>query len=116
MSAQPVHPRHDLEPLLQHSVRLSVVAVLSGAPTMTFAYVRDAVQISDSVLSKQVTALEDAGFVAVSKKAVGRRPQTWLELTPDGRRMFDRHCDALQAIAAGVVPSVNAGVEAVVQP
>lgn len=106
MTGSAAHPRHELEPLLQHSIRLSVAAVLSGVPKARFAYVRDAVQVSDSVLSKQVTALEDAGYVAVSKAAVGRRTQTWLALTPTGRAMFDRHRRALEAIAAGVAAPV----------
>lgn len=106
MTGSEAHPRHELEPLLQHSIRLSVTAVLSGVPKATFAYVRDTVQVSDSVLSKQVTALEEAGYVSVSKQAVGRRTQTWLALTAPGRAMFDRHRRALEAIATGAVAPV----------
>ncbi len=92
------HPRHGLDELLGHAVRLSVVATLSGAERAEFAFVRDAVEVSDSVLSKQVAALEAAGYVDVEKGKVGRRPRTWLKLTPDGEAAFRRHFAALRAI------------------
>ena len=94
------HPRHDLDPLLLHGVRFSVLALTLPADKVAFAYLRDTLQVSDSVLSKQLTALEDVGYVEVGKAAEGRRARTWVNATAHGRRAFDRHRDALQAIAA----------------
>jgi DNA-binding MarR family transcriptional regulator len=98
VTQQPVHPRHGLDDLLAHAVRLSVVAALSGAERAEFGFVRDTVEVSDSVLSKQVAALEAAGYVDVEKGKVGRRPRTWLKLTPTGEAAFARHVAALHAI------------------
>ncbi|MFJ7205381.1 winged helix-turn-helix domain-containing protein [Streptomyces sp. NPDC098789] len=95
------HPRHALEPLLNAPVRLSVVAALAPLDRAEFAFVRDLVEVSDSVLSKQVSALETAGWVAVVKGRVARRPRTWLSLTAEGRTVYARHLDALRAIATG---------------
>lgn len=95
------HPRHELDALLGHPVRYSIVALLAGATRAEFGYVRDQVEVSDSVLSKQVTALEEAGYVKVHKGFVGRRARTWLSLTREGRERFDRHLAALRRIAAG---------------
>ena len=94
------HPRHDLDDLLGHPVRFSVVAMLAAAERAEFAFVRDNVEVSDSVLSKQMSALEQAGYVKVSKAFVGRRPRTWLSLTGEGRRRFARHMNALREIAS----------------
>lgn len=93
------HPRHRLDDLLGHAVRLSVVAALAGVQKAEFALVRDTVEVSDSVLSKQAALLEDAGYVAVEKGRVGRRPRTWLSLTSTGRTAYERHVEALRAIA-----------------
>lgn len=93
------HPRHRLDELLGNAVRLSVAAALAAVAKAEFALVRDTVEVSDSALSKQVALLEDAGYVAVEKGRVGRRPRTWLSLTPAGRDAFDRHVRALRAIA-----------------
>lgn len=95
------HPRHELDALLGHPVRFSIVALLAGAARAEFGFVRDQVEVSDSVLSKQVTALEEAGYVNVRKGFVGRRPRTWFSLTRAGRQRFDRHLAALHRIAAG---------------
>lgn len=95
------HPRHELEDLLTHSVRFSIVAILASASKAEFSFVRDQVEISDSVLSKQVSALEQAGLVRVHKGFVGKRPRTWLSLTAEGRRAFNRHLMALRRIVEG---------------
>jgi len=96
---QQPHPRHDLDTLLLHGVRFSVLAVTVSAEKVAFAYVRDALQVSDSVLSKQLTALDEAGYVRIDKVAEGRRARTWLHATDAGRTAFDRHHAALIAIA-----------------
>ncbi|MEU8888707.1 transcriptional regulator [Streptomyces sp. NPDC048442] len=95
------HPRHALAPLLTSPVRLSVVAALSPLEKAEFSFVRDLVEVSDSVLSKQVAALEEAGWITVQKGRVERRPRTWLSLTKEGRAAYRQHLDALRAIAGG---------------
>ncbi|MEU6890717.1 transcriptional regulator [Streptomyces sp. NPDC046557] len=94
------HPRHELDPLLNAPVRLSLVAALAPLDKAEFGFLRDLVEISDSALSKQVAALEEAGYVDVHKGRVGRRPRTWLSLSPEGRAVYQRHLAALRAIAA----------------
>ncbi|MFJ9341252.1 transcriptional regulator [Streptomyces sp. NPDC101733] len=90
-----------MAPLLNAPVRFSVVAALAPLDKAEFGFVRDVVEVSDSVLSKQVAALEGAGLVGVHKGRVGRHPRTWLSLTPEGRVVYRRHLDALRAIALG---------------
>lgn len=77
------------------------MALLAAADRAEFSFVRDQVEVSDSVMSKQMSALEDAGYVRVHKGYVGSRPRTWISLTGLGRRTFERHLDALRDIAAG---------------
>lgn len=95
------HPRHDLDPVLLHGVRFSVLAIAVAGEKVAFSYLRDALQVSDSVLSKQLTTLEDAAHIEVTKVAEGRRARTWIAATPSGRVAFARHRAALERIAAG---------------
>lgn len=95
------HPRHRLNELIHAPVRFSIMAALAAADQAEFGFVRDTVEVSDSVLSKQVAQLETAGFVHVRKGYVGKRPRTWLSLTAAGRRAFTDHLDALREIAGG---------------
>jgi DNA-binding MarR family transcriptional regulator len=78
-----------------------MVALLAAADRVEFSFVRDHVEVSDSVLSKQMSALEQAGYIKVKKGFVGKRPRTWLSLTGEGRRVFNRHLAALREIAQG---------------
>jgi DNA-binding MarR family transcriptional regulator len=95
------HPRHELADLLGHPVRFSIMALLAAAEKVEFGFVRDHVEVTDSILSKQMSSLEQAGYVRVNKGFVGKRPRTWLSLTKEGRRIFERHLAALREIAQG---------------
>lgn len=93
------HPRHHLDEIIHQPVRFSIMAALAAASKAEFGFVRDTVEVSDSVLSKQVTTLEKAGYVEVTKGYVGKRPRTWLSLTPAGLTAFNDHLATLRAIA-----------------
>lgn len=93
------HPRFSLESELTHPVRFSIVAALAAVENSSFAELRDDVQVSDSVLSKQISQLESTGFVKVRKGFVGKRPRTTVSLTSTGLQRWRSHLGALQAIA-----------------
>ncbi|GAB3446045.1 transcriptional regulator [Streptomonospora sediminis] len=95
------HPRSQLDDTIHAPVRFSIAAALAAADQADFKFVRDTVEVSDSALSKQISTLENAGYVQVRKVFVGRRPRTYLSLTPAGREAFERHVQALRDIAAG---------------
>jgi DNA-binding MarR family transcriptional regulator len=65
-----------------------------------FKFIRDEVHLSDSALSKQLTTLEEAGYVEIRKSFVGKRPRTSARLSKAGRAAFDLHVAALQEIIA----------------
>ena len=107
-----------LDPLIHAPVRLQICAILSGTDEAEFAMVREETGVSESVLSKQVKLLADAGYVKVRKAAVAKasivfgtvakprevtistRQRTWLSLTKAGREAFAAHMQALTRLAA----------------
>jgi DNA-binding MarR family transcriptional regulator len=93
------HPRHQLDPVIHAPTRFSIMAALMAADKVEFRFVRDSVELSDSALSQQLTTLEQAGYVKVTKGQVGRRPRTWLAATPAGRAAFSRHLAVLNQLA-----------------
>jgi len=95
--------------LIHAPTRLAIVSLLAAADWAEFKYVRDAVKLSDSALSKQVTTLEEAGYVEVRKGFVGKRPRTTVRLSPAGRAAFAGHVAALQAIVSQAGVSVLRG-------
>jgi DNA-binding MarR family transcriptional regulator len=88
-----------LDPAIGQPTRLAVVAFLAGCAEAEFKAVRDRLDLTDSTLSKTMSALEAAEYVKVRKGYVGKRPRTWLALTADGRRKLAGHVAALQQIA-----------------
>jgi len=95
------HPRHRLDEVIHSPLRLSIVSALSAVDKAEFRAVRDAVEISDSLLSKQVALLEQAGYIDVHKDRVGRRGRTWLALNETGREALAAHLAALADITEG---------------
>ncbi|BAJ74972.1 transcriptional regulator [Microbacterium testaceum StLB037] len=102
MTTAAPHPRHKLDELLQNSVRFSIVAALDRASTLSFKEVRDAVEITDSALSKQVSTLEAAGYLSVGKSFAGKMPRTSLTLTKEGRAAWRAHLATLREIAGSL--------------
>ena len=49
---------------------------------------------------KQLTTLEEAGYVEIRKGFVGKRPRTTARLTRAGRAAFELHVAALQEMVA----------------
>ena len=78
--------------------RLQICAILSSVDA-EFAMLRDAIKVSDSVLSKHLKQLEEAGYLKPRKAAVDGRQRTWLSLTAKGRKAFAAHVAELTRLA-----------------
>lgn len=77
--------------------RLRICALLARVDSMEFGVVRDELGVADSVLSKQLKVLVDAGYATTTAERGERgRPRKWLRLTRAGRRAFDGHVAALR--------------------
>ncbi|MDT9595339.1 transcriptional regulator [Nocardioides zeae] len=98
-----------IEETFHTPARFAIMASLVDVDRAEFALVRDAIGVSDSVLSKHASHLERAGFVEVVKGYVGKRPRTWFALTDDGRTAFRRHLAALRRIADAAADYTAAG-------
>ncbi|TYP84744.1 transcriptional regulator [Blastococcus xanthinilyticus] len=94
-----VTPRFD--PVIHAPPRLQVCGLLAVVESMDFATVREQVGVSDSVLSKHVRQLEEAGYVTVRKATRASRVRTSLGLTAAGRAAFDAHVAELRRITGG---------------
>ena len=80
--------------------RLRICALLAGAGEVEFGVIRDALALSDSVLSKHLKVLEQAGFADLRKGTVNTRTRTWVRLTKAGSKAFKDHVDELRKLAA----------------
>ncbi len=101
MSAVPV-----FDPIIHAPGRLQICAILSGVDDAEFARIRDSISVSDSVLSKHVKQLEEAGYVALTKAPFDGRQRTWVGLTAKGKAAFAAHVAELTRLASIVAQTV----------
>jgi DNA-binding MarR family transcriptional regulator len=87
-----------LDPVIHVPKRLAAMAILANAPSVSFRFLREQLEISESDLSKQMSTLEAAGYVSCAKEGHGRGGTTTYAITRDGRRAYQRHCETLRKI------------------
>lgn len=86
--------------------RLQICAILAAVNEADFAVLREELGVSDSVLSKHLKVLEDAGYLKVAKSAAGGRTRTSASLTKQGRTAYDGHIAELQRLVSGKMVAV----------
>lgn len=83
--------------------RLRICGLLRRAEELEFSVIRDALELSDANLSKNLAVLANAGLASVCKEASEKRSDarrlTWVALTGAGREVVEEHLAALRAIA-----------------
>ena len=92
----------DLDPILQAPARLKLMTMLTAVSEAEFATLRENLAVSDSVLSKHVSALAAEGYVRSRKGVHAGRRTTWISLTSVGRAALRSHVVALRELIAGV--------------
>lgn len=87
--------------------RLKICAFLDATSSAEFSAVRDMLGAADSVVSKHVKVLQEAGYVDVSKPTGKGRVRTWLSLTSAGRQAYRDHVAALRELVGdpGAAPA-----------
>lgn len=92
----------ELDPHIHPPARLRLTTLLSAVSEAEFATLRESLGVSDSVLSKHISALVDAGYVKSRKGTHQGRRTTWVALTRTGRRALDAHATALRELIATI--------------
>ncbi|GAA3228956.1 winged helix-turn-helix domain-containing protein [Nonomuraea helvata] len=99
-----VHPRKDLDGVIHAPVRFSIVAALAVVDEVDFKTLAETIDVSDSAMSKHLSVLTEAGYIAPRKTFVGKFPRTYVSLTTAGRKAWERHVAALREIAGLTEP------------
>jgi DNA-binding MarR family transcriptional regulator len=84
-----------IDEVIHGRLRLGVMAYLSTAETAEFGALKARLQATDGNLSVHLRKLEEAGYVAIDKSFVDRKPLTRVTLTDQGRAAFIRYLDAM---------------------
>jgi DNA-binding MarR family transcriptional regulator len=71
------------------------MAYLANAEVADFNELKSVLEVTQGNLSVQLRKLEDAGYVAIEKGFLGRKPRTRVRITPAGRAAFAAYLEAL---------------------
>jgi DNA-binding MarR family transcriptional regulator len=91
----------DIDPVIHQPVRLRIMAALSNLgprEQVDFSFLKTKLALTDGNLGAHLGTLEEAGYIAIAKTFVARKPKTFVALTPPGRRAFEGHVAALSSI------------------
>jgi DNA-binding PadR family transcriptional regulator len=84
-------------------LRLALLSLLVGVEEAEFTWLRLKTGASDGNLGAQLLKLEEAGYVAVEKKFVERKPQSVYRMTETGREALTEYVRALKLLLGGAM-------------
>lgn len=93
-----------LDEIIHSRIRLAVMAILAAVEDAEFTYLREKVNATDGNLGAHLRKLEEAGYVAVRKGFVARKPVSRYRLTSKGRDAFGRYVERLGSMLHGGAP------------
>ena len=91
--------------IIHQPLRLKIMAALWAEREqgpVDFPRLKSISGATDGNLGSHLTTLEKAGYVAIEKDFVGKRPRTRASLTPAGGKAFRGHVAYLRAVVEGV--------------
>ncbi len=100
----------ELNEIIHQPVRLRIMAALVALEPgneVDFSYLRDLLDVTDGNLGAHLRKLEDAGYIAVNKTFVERKPRTYIAATAEGRKIFQDHVNALETILRATPPNTE---------
>jgi len=93
----------ELNPVVHGKLRLALLSLLASVEQADFTWLRDRTGSTDGNLGAQLLKLEEAGYVAVEKKFVQRKPQTIYRMTEAGRSALSEYVQALKQLLGGAI-------------
>jgi DNA-binding PadR family transcriptional regulator len=93
----------ELNPIIHGKLRLALISLLAGVEHAEFTWLRAKTGSTDGNLGAQLIKLEEAGYVAVEKKFVERKPQSIYRITEAGRAALIEYVAALKQLLGGSI-------------
>lgn len=87
-----------LDPIIHSRVRLAILSVLVSVEKAEFSFLKETIDTTDGNLSTHLSKLEQAGFVAIEKTFIGKKPLTRVSITETGKDAFSDYIEALESV------------------
>ena len=84
-----------IDDVIHGRLRLGIMAYLANAEVADFNELKSALAATQGNLSIHLRKLEDAGYIAIEKSFLARKPLTRARITPQGRDAFAGYLQAM---------------------
>ena len=91
-------PIADLDQIIHAPARLRILMMLYVVESLDYVFLKNQTNMSWGNLATHLNKLEDAGYITVKKGYRGKKPQSQIQLTPQGRTAFRDYKNTLQQI------------------
>jgi DNA-binding transcriptional ArsR family regulator len=88
----------DLDRVVHEPARLMILMYLYALDSADFVFLLRATELTWGNLSSHLTKLEDAKYVEIEKKFVGRKPRTMIKLSKQGRNAVQDYRENMQEV------------------
>lgn len=78
----------EIDRIVHEPARLMLMAALYVLESADYTFLMNLTGVTWGNLSAHISKLEESGYVKVEKSFKGKRPNTMLRLTPEGRTAF----------------------------
>jgi DNA-binding transcriptional ArsR family regulator len=87
-----------IDKLIHEPARFNIIALLYVIQSADFLFLQRQTGLTWGNLSSHLSKLEKAGYIAVEKEFIGKKPHTMLYLTSDGRNAFESYCKSMEQV------------------
>ena len=84
-----------IDDVIHGRLRLGIMAYLANAEVADFTELKTALDATQGNLSIHLRKLEDAGYIAIEKSFMARKPLTRARITAKGRKAFASYLEAM---------------------
>jgi len=93
-----VSPLADINQIIHAPARLKILALLYVVTSLDYVFLKNQTELSWGNLATHLKKLEDAGYIRIQKGYQGKKPQSIIQLTAQGRQAFQEYKQALQQV------------------
>lgn len=106
MANKPAKTNHlqvEIDKLIHEPARLKILSQLYVVDYVDFLFLMKQTGLSQGNISGHLNKLEEARYVSIKKKFIGKRPQTLISLSKKGREAFDVYIKNMKKVFDGLV-------------
>lgn len=92
------HIIQNINKAFDNRIRLGIMSILMVNESADFATLKELLGITDGNLASHAKALEAENYISVEKQFIGKKPNTSYHATPEGKKAFKEHIEALEKL------------------